>query len=98
MFEVNIPVQERGTSQVLFNHTPASVPHSFDDENLTATTGLVPIMGLAQKAGLPELADDRLTVATRNGSMVSDAICRRSRCANSSPCSEETSVPIRSGW
>ncbi|WGP07999.1 MULTISPECIES: IS1380 family transposase [Micrococcales] len=38
--------------------------HSFDDGNLTATTGLVPIMGLAQKAGLPELADDRLTVTT----------------------------------
>ncbi|AMT95264.1 transposase [Brevibacterium linens] len=64
MFEVNIPGQERGTSQVLFNHTPTSVSHSFDDGNLTATTGLVPIMGLAQKAGLPELADDRLTVTT----------------------------------
>jgi hypothetical protein len=55
---------ERGTSQVLFNHTPATVSHSFDDENLTATTGLVPIMGLAQKAGLLDLADDRLTVST----------------------------------
>ncbi|SMX96369.1 hypothetical protein BLIN101_03131, partial [Brevibacterium linens] len=65
MFEVNIPVQERGTSQVLFNHTPASVSHSFDDENLTATTtGLVPIMSLAQMAGLPDLAEDRLTVTT----------------------------------
>jgi hypothetical protein len=64
MFKVNIPVQERGTSQVLFNHTPATVSQSFDDENLTATTGLVPIMGLAQKAGLLDLADDRLTVST----------------------------------
>ena len=49
---------------MLFNHTPASVSHSFDDANLTATTGLVPIMGLAQKAGLPDLAEDRLTVTT----------------------------------
>ena len=49
---------------MLFNHTPTAVSHSFDDENLTATTGLVPIMGLAQKAGLPDLADDRLTVST----------------------------------
>jgi len=49
---------------VLFNHTPASASHSFDDENLTATTGLVPIMALAQKAGLPALAEDRLTVTT----------------------------------
>jgi hypothetical protein len=49
---------------VLFNHTPTAVSHSFDDENLIATTGLVPIMGLAQKTGLLDLADDRLTVST----------------------------------
>jgi hypothetical protein len=49
---------------VLFNHTPTTVSHSFDDENFTATTGLVPIMALAQNAGLPDLADDRLTVTT----------------------------------
>nr|BFF05802.1 hypothetical protein GCM10023233_07710 [Brevibacterium otitidis] len=49
---------------MLFNHTPTAVSHSFDDENLIATTGLVPIMGLAQKAGLLDLADDRLTVST----------------------------------
>ena len=49
---------------MLFNHTPASASHSFDDENLTATTGLVPIMALAKKAGLPALAEDRLTVTT----------------------------------
>ena len=55
---------ERGTSQVLFNHTPTAVSHSFDDTNLTATTGLVPIMGLAQNAGLPTLAEDHLTVTT----------------------------------
>ena len=49
---------------MLFNHTPAAVSHSFDDTNLTATTGLVPIMALAQNAGLLDLADDRLTVST----------------------------------
>ena len=49
---------------MLFNHTPTSVSHHFDDENLTATAGLVPIMGLAQKADLLDLADDRLTVST----------------------------------
>lgn len=64
MFEVSISHPERGTSQVLFNHTAAAVSHSFDDENLTAATGLVPIMGLAQNAGLVNLADDRLTVTT----------------------------------
>ena len=64
MFEVSISHPERGTSQVLFNHTPTAVSHTFDDENLTAATGLVPIMGLAQNAGLVDLADDRLTVST----------------------------------
>ena len=64
MFKVNQSHPERGTSQVLFNHTPTAVSHSFDDENLTATTGLVPIMTLAQNAGLPDLADNSLTVTT----------------------------------
>lgn len=64
MFKVNQSRPERGTSQVLFNHTPTAVSHSFDDRNLTAATGLVPIMTLAQNAGLPDLAEDRLTVTT----------------------------------
>ncbi|WP_181275179.1 IS1380 family transposase [Brevibacterium oceani] len=38
--------------------------HSFDDRNLTATTGLVPKMGLAKNADLPDLTEDRLTVTT----------------------------------
>ncbi|TGD07922.1 IS1380 family transposase, partial [Brevibacterium sp. S111] len=38
--------------------------HSFDDTNLTAATGLVPTMALAQNAALPDLADDHLTVTT----------------------------------
>lgn len=64
MSNVNIPVQERGTSQVLFNHTPAAVSYSFDDTNLVSPTGLVPIMALAQQAGLLDLAEQRLTVTT----------------------------------
>ena len=72
MFKVNQSRPERGTPQVLFNHTPTAVSHSFDDENLTATTGLVPIMGLAQKAGLIDLADDRLTVSTTGADSIDD--------------------------
>ena len=49
---------------MLFNHTPTTVSHSFDDTNLTAATGLVPTMALAQNAALPDLADDHLTVTT----------------------------------
>lgn len=56
--------QEWGTSQWLFNHTPSAVSHSFDDINLTVTTGLVPIMSLPQNAGLFDLANDRLSVST----------------------------------
>ena len=64
MSNVNISHPERGTSEVLFNHTPAAVSYSFDDANLTAATGLVPIMRLAQNAGLFDLANQRLTVTT----------------------------------
>ena len=60
---------------MLFNHTPTAVSHSFDDANLTATTGLVPIMGLAQNAGLPDLAEDQLTVSTTGAD----------KCANPAP-------------
>lgn len=42
------------------------VSHSFsadfDDPNLVSTAGLVPVMGLAEEAGLHELVADRLTV------------------------------------
>lgn len=49
---------------MLFIHTPTAVSHSFDDTNLTASTGLVPIMALAQNAGLSDLAENRLVVST----------------------------------
>jgi len=64
MSNVNIPVQERGTSQVLFNHTPTAASYSFNDTNLVSPTGLVPIMRLAHQAGLLDLAEQRLTVTT----------------------------------
>lgn len=64
MSKVNIPAQEKGTSQMLFNHTPTAVSHSFDDTNLTAGTGIVPIIALARNTGLLDLADNRLTVTT----------------------------------
>lgn len=38
--------------------------HSFDDINLSFTTGLVPIMSLTQNAGLFDLVNDRLFVST----------------------------------
>ena len=48
------------------------VSHSFsadfDDPNLVSTAGLLPVMGLAEEAGLHELVADRLTVPGPAGS------------------------------
>lgn len=49
------------------SHTPAAMSASFDDPNLVSAAGLVPIMRLADTAGLATLAKDRLTVPTDKG-------------------------------
>lgn len=50
-----------------FKHAPAAVSVSFDDPNLVSAAGLVPIMKLAEKAGLRRLADRWLSVPTDKG-------------------------------
>lgn len=50
-----------------FKHAPAAVSASFDDPNLVSAAGLVPIMKLAEKAGLRRLADRWLSVPTDKG-------------------------------
>ncbi len=40
-------------------HAPAAVSAVFDDPNLVSAAGLVPVMRLAQAAGLGELARQR---------------------------------------
>ena len=47
-----------------FNHTPATLSAAFDDANLVSSAGLVPVMRLAERAGLTHLADTHLTVPT----------------------------------
>ena len=49
------------------SRTPAAVSASFDDPNLVSASGLVPVMRLADKAGLSTLAQDRLSVPTDKG-------------------------------
>lgn len=49
------------------SHTPATVSASFDDPNLVSTAGLIPVMRLADEAGLTALAQDRLSVPTDKG-------------------------------
>ena len=48
-------------------HTRRVVSATFDDPNLVSVAGLVPVMKLAQKAGLRSLADEWLSVPTDKG-------------------------------
>src|SRR5215203_5603222 len=49
------------------SHTRPVVAAVFDEPNLVSAAGLVPLMGLARRAGLRELADERLSVPTDKG-------------------------------
>jgi len=50
------------------SHTRPVAAARFDDPNLVATAGLVPVMALAQASGLLTLADQHLSVPTDKGS------------------------------
>ncbi len=49
------------------SHTPAATAAVFDDPNLIGSAGLVPILRLAETAGLAALADDHLSVPSDKG-------------------------------
>ncbi|MDN5806529.1 MAG: IS1380 family transposase [Brevibacterium sp.] len=49
------------------SHTPAATSATFDDPNLVSAAGLVPILALADNAGLHTLADKHLSVPTDKG-------------------------------
>ena len=49
------------------SHTRPVVSAAFDEPNLVSQAGLVPVMALARKARLRELADERLSVPTDKG-------------------------------
>lgn len=51
-----------------FKHAPAVVSAVFDDPNLVSAVGLVPLLRLAQQAGLEQLAREQLSVPTDKGS------------------------------
>ena len=50
-----------------FSHSRPVVSAVFDEPNLVSAVGLVPVMGLAARAGLGELADQWLSVPTDKG-------------------------------
>jgi hypothetical protein len=49
------------------SHTPAARSAVFDDPNLVSSAGLVPVLTLAESAGLRMLAGEHLTVPTDKG-------------------------------
>jgi hypothetical protein len=53
------------TSQVRLSHTLARTSAVFDDPNLVSHGGLVPVVALAERAGLPELLAERVRSADR---------------------------------
>lgn len=52
---------------MLFHHAPAAVSYTLDEDNLVSAAGLVPVMRLAQAAGLVDLAQKTRTVAIDKG-------------------------------
>ena len=49
------------------SHDPAKTHASFDDPNLVSQAGLVPVMALAQRCGLADLAGEHVTIASPAG-------------------------------
>ena len=49
------------------SHSPAGMPVVFDDQSLIADTGVIPIIGLAQQAGLPAAVADRVHIPGDKG-------------------------------
>ena len=57
----------KGISEVQLSHTAKSTSAVFDDPNLVGSAGLVPVMRLAARAGLADLADQLLSVPSDKG-------------------------------
>ena len=49
------------------SHDPAKTHASFDDRNLVSRAGLVPVMALAQRCGLADLAGEHVMIASPAG-------------------------------
>src|SRR5215204_3160943 len=63
----SIPPSARDISEVKLSHTLVATSAVFDDPNLVSSAGLVPVLALADQAGLQELAQKHLTVPTDKG-------------------------------
>src|SRR5665647_3593585 len=56
-------------------HTPTVASAIFDEPNVVSAAGLVPVVALARRAGLGELATARLFVPSDNGAKAGAKIC-----------------------
>jgi hypothetical protein len=57
---------QQGTSEMQVSHTPAAVSAAFDDPNLIACAGLVPVMRLAARCGLSRLVTEQVKLPGGN--------------------------------
>src|SRR3954463_13115202 len=57
------------------SHIRPVVSATFDEPNLVSAAGLGPLMALAGKAGLRELADERMSVPTDKGAHAGLKLC-----------------------
>lgn len=53
--------------QVQLSHTPAAIGAAFEDPNLIASAGLVPLIALAEATGLADLVSAHVSVPTDKG-------------------------------
>jgi hypothetical protein len=58
---------QKGTCQMRLLHDPLKISASFDEPNLVSRAGLVPVMGLAERAGLAALVRRHVTIAAAAG-------------------------------
>ena len=67
VLEATIRPNARDISEVKLSHTLRATSAVFDDPNLVSSAGLVPVLALADQAGLRELADEHLSVPRDKG-------------------------------
>ena len=64
----SIRLSAKGIYEVRASHTAAAVSATFDEPNLVSCAGLVPVLRLAERAGLPEAAQQRVRLPAAVGS------------------------------
>src|SRR5215210_5990201 len=67
VLQATIRPNARDISEVKLSHTLCATSVAFDDPNLVSAGGLVPVLALAESAGLRDLADEHLTIPTDKG-------------------------------